>query len=86
MDLALVDKRAIVTGGKGHWPGDRLMSGERGMRVSICARTPNEVDEAVSALSIDGRRAYGTVLNVADKAALKHGFRTRPNGSAASIS
>ena len=72
MDLALTEKRAIVTGGsKGIGRAIASCLVNEGCRVSICARTPNEVKEAVSTLSIGGRRAYGTALNVADKAALE---------------
>src|SRR5690242_17152569 len=72
MDLALAEKRAIVTGGsKGIGRAIASCLASEGCRVSICARNPVEVEEAVSALSIGGRKAYGTALNVIEKAALE---------------
>ena len=47
MDLALADKRAIVTGGsKGIGRAIASCLVGEGCRVSICARTAKEVDEA----------------------------------------
>jgi 3-oxoacyl-[acyl-carrier protein] reductase len=76
MDLALADKRAIVTGGsKGIGRAIASCLVGEGCRVSICARTAKEVEEVVSRLSRDGGKAYGATLNVADKAGLEDWVR-----------
>ncbi len=72
MDLGLKGKRAIVTGGTrgiGRAIADLLV--EEGCDIGICARNAAQVDEAVAAFKGKGAKAHGSVIDVADGAALK---------------
>lgn len=72
MDLGLEGRRAIVTGaskGIGRRIADCLA--DEGCDVAICARDPTGVEAAAAALAAKGVRAFGTALDVADKAALQ---------------
>ena len=71
MDLKLKGKRAIVTGatrGIGRAIADLLAS--EGADVAICARNPQEIDQAVSELAAKGGRAFGGVADIANSASL----------------
>ena len=68
MDLGLTGKTAIVTGasrGIGRFVVERLLA--EGMQVAFCARNPDGVAEAASAL---GGRVVGTAVDVEDPAAV----------------
>jgi NAD(P)-dependent dehydrogenase (short-subunit alcohol dehydrogenase family) len=68
MDLGLTGKTAIVTGasrGIGRFVVERLLA--EGMHVAFCARNPDGVAEAASAL---GGEAVGTAVDVEDPAAV----------------
>ena len=72
MDLGLAGRRALITGGTkgiGRAIAECLVA--EGADVAICARNAAEVDEAIAALSKDGRRVFGRALDVADGAALR---------------
>jgi 3-oxoacyl-[acyl-carrier protein] reductase len=67
MDLGLKGRKAIVTGatkGIGRAIVDLLAS--EGVDVGLCARTEDEVQEALRALSSRGVKAVGEALNVRD--------------------
>ena len=67
MDLGLKGRKAIVTGatkGIGRAIVDLLAS--EGVDVGLCARTEDEVQEALRALSSRGVTAVGEALNVRD--------------------
>ena len=71
MDLGLKGMRAAVTGGSkgiGRAVADGFAT--EGASVSICARNADEVAVAVAALKGKGVPAFGSVLDVADGAAL----------------
>ena len=71
MDLGLQGKRALVTGatkGLGRAIAETLLA--EGASVSICARTPADVDSAVSELSANGT-ALGQAVDAADPESLK---------------
>ena len=71
MDLGLKGKKAIVTGGTrgiGRAIADLLV--EEGCDVAVCARTPEQVTDAVAAFEAGGVRAYGEALDVTDADAL----------------
>ena len=68
MDLGLTGKTAIVTGasrGIGRFVVERLLA--EGMQVAFCARNPDGVAEAASAL---GGQVVGTAVDVEDPAAV----------------
>jgi len=71
MDLGLKDLRVVVTGGsKGIGRRAAEIFAQEGASVSICARNADEVKETVAALKAKGVEAFGSSLDVADKAAL----------------
>jgi len=66
MDLGLAGMKALVTGGTkgiGRATADHFAA--EGADVAICARNPDEVAQAVAALSAAGVRATGRALDVA---------------------
>ena len=72
MDLGLKGLRAVKTGGtKGIGRSTANILAAESCRVSVCSRNKDEVMETVSALTKMGVTAYGEVVDVADKAALK---------------
>jgi 3-oxoacyl-[acyl-carrier protein] reductase len=71
MDLGLAGKRALVTGatkGIGRAIAETLLA--EGASVSICARTPTDVDAAVAEMSGKGT-VIGSAVDAADPEALK---------------
>jgi 3-oxoacyl-[acyl-carrier protein] reductase len=71
MDLGLKGKKALVTGGTrgiGRAIADLLAA--EGCDVAVCARTPEQVTEAVAAFKAAGVNAYGEAFDVADGDAL----------------
>ena len=72
MDLGLKGLRAIVTGGtKGIGRSIVDLLAEEGCDVGLCARDADEVTETVKAVEAKGVKAFGGVLDVADKPALE---------------
>jgi 3-oxoacyl-[acyl-carrier protein] reductase len=72
MDLGLRGKKAIVTGAtKGIGRAVVEMLATEGADVGLCARTQEEVDEAVQSLQRRGVHATGAAVNVRDGEALK---------------
>ncbi len=72
LDLGLNGKKAVVTGGsRGIGRAICELLAEEGCDVALCARGEAGVDEAVTALSGKGVRAYGGVVDVADTKALR---------------
>lgn len=72
MDLGLRGKKAIVTGatkGIGRAVVELLVS--EGADVALCARTPEEVEQAVKALGSSGAHVFGEAVNVRDGEAYK---------------
>jgi NAD(P)-dependent dehydrogenase (short-subunit alcohol dehydrogenase family) len=72
MDLGLRGKKAIVTGatkGIGRAVVDLLAA--EGADIGLCARTPEEVADAVKALNAKGTTAIGEAVNVRDGEAYK---------------
>lgn len=73
MDLGLAGKRALVTGatkGIGRAIAETLLA--EGASVSICARTPGDVDAAVAEMSGKGKgTVIGAAVDAADPEALK---------------
>ena len=72
MDLGLKGKKAIVLGGTrgiGRAIAETL-AGE-GADVAVCARNPDQVSEAVAALTALGVRATGASVDITNAAALK---------------
>ncbi len=72
MDLQLQGMNAVVSGatkGIGRAIAETLAA--EGVNVSICARTPADVDEAVRSLGSRGGRAFGRAVDVGDAAAIK---------------
>lgn len=67
MDLGLRGKKAIVTGAtKGIGRAVAELLAAEGADVAICARTAEEVDEAVKALKVRGGEVFGEAVNVRD--------------------
>jgi len=72
MDLGLQGLRAIVTGGsKGIGRRCADIFADEGAHVGICARNAEEVEATVAHLRGKGVEAFGSALDVADKAALE---------------
>jgi 3-oxoacyl-[acyl-carrier protein] reductase len=72
MDLGLRGLRAIVTGGsKGIGRRCADIFADEGAHVGICARNAEEVEATVAQLRGRGVEAFGSALDVADKAALE---------------
>ena len=73
MDLELVGRRALVTGGTrglGRAVVERLA--DEGCSVALCARDPEAVAAAVQALRARGVASYGAAVDVTDAAAVEH--------------
>ena len=67
MDLMLKGLKAIVTGGtKGIGRAIAETLASEGADIAICARNPEEVAEAVAALSAKGVKASGKTVDVSD--------------------
>ena len=76
MDLALKNRKALVTGGtKGIGRATADHFAQEGAAVAICARDPNEVKETVTALRGTGVAATGRALDVTNKDALQDWVR-----------
>ncbi len=72
MDLGLKGLRAIVTGGsKGIGRRCADIFADEGAHVSICARKQDEVSATVAALTAKGVTAFGSAIDVGDKAHLE---------------
>ncbi|MDP3747665.1 MAG: SDR family oxidoreductase [Phenylobacterium sp.] len=72
MDLQLKGKAVIVTGAsRGIGRAIAEAFADEGADVAICARNPEQVAEAVTALLAKGVRAWGRAVDIADGAALK---------------
>src|SRR5690242_12981957 len=72
VDLRLVGKKAIVTGGTrgiGRAIAEGLVA--EGCHVAICARNREQVDETVRTLGKKAGKAWGSPVDVADSAALR---------------
>lgn len=71
MDLGLAGKRFAVTGGT-RGIGRAVVEGllAEGAAVAYCARTPDAVSQAQTELTAAGATAIGSVVDVADPAAL----------------
>jgi 3-oxoacyl-[acyl-carrier protein] reductase len=72
MDLGLQGKKVIITGatrGIGRAVADLFAS--EGADIALCARSADEVAEAVSALKARGVKAFGDPVNVRDGEAYK---------------
>jgi len=71
MDLGLSGRRALVTGGTrglGRAIVERLV--EEGCSISLCARTPEVVEQTLADLRRGGATVHGAAVDVADEAAL----------------
>jgi NAD(P)-dependent dehydrogenase (short-subunit alcohol dehydrogenase family) len=72
MDLGLKGLNAIITGGsKGIGRRAAEIFAEEGANLSICARNAKEVADAAEALRTKKVKAFGTALDVSDRAKLE---------------
>ncbi|MFC3077605.1 SDR family NAD(P)-dependent oxidoreductase [Phenylobacterium terrae] len=72
MDLQLKGKKAVVTGAsRGIGRAIAELLAEEGADVAICARNPDQIQEAVGALQGRGVKAWGQSVDIADGPALK---------------
>lgn len=72
MDLGLKGKKAVILGGtRGIGRAIAETLAREGADVAICARNPDQVKEAVGALTALGVRATGASVDITDGAALK---------------
>jgi 3-oxoacyl-[acyl-carrier protein] reductase len=72
MDLGLKGKKAVILGGtRGIGRAIAETLAREGCDVAVCARTPDQVSEAVAALSKSGVRAMGGAVDITDATALK---------------
>ena len=67
MDLGLKGKKALVTGGtRGIGRAIAALLVEEGCDVAVCARTAEQVTDAVAAFKAKGANAFGEAFDVAD--------------------
>ncbi len=72
MDLQLKGKRAVVLGGtRGIGRSIAETLAHEGCDVGVCARNPEQVEEAVAALSKKGVRATGAAVDIAKATELR---------------
>ncbi len=72
MDLGLTGKRAIITGGSrgiGMAIANTLL--EEGAAIATCARGKEALDSRIEQWQADGKKAFGTALDVTDGAAFE---------------
>lgn len=72
-------RRALITGsGRGIGLALACALAQAGARVTLAARTGDEIEAAAQALRADGADAVAAQLDVADLAAVEHFFAERP--------
>lgn len=72
MDLGLKGKRAIITGGsRGIGRAIAETFAEEGCNVAICARSEDQLNEAIDALKARGVSAFGGAADVSDESRLR---------------
>jgi 3-oxoacyl-[acyl-carrier protein] reductase len=70
MDLGLKGKNIVITGGsRGIGLATAQAFADEGANIGLCARTQEQVDDAVKVLSAKGVKAIGNAVDVADKEA-----------------
>jgi 3-oxoacyl-[acyl-carrier protein] reductase len=68
MDLGLSGKKAVITGAtRGIGRAIANLLADEGVNLAICSRNQEEVDAAVSELSVSGITVIGSAVDVADK-------------------
>ena len=67
MDLGLKNKNVIVTGGtRGIGLAAAMACAAEGANISICGRTQESLDAAITALSAQGTQVHGAICDIAD--------------------